>query len=90
MISSPHFHIAKFTTIIHNIWEIDRLFRKICIFTSKSENMAKADVTDDDIDHYIESYLKKELFDGPGAKFIERVKACTGSMDHTVAASKQN
>ena len=49
-----------------------------------------ADVTDDDIDHYIESYLEKEPIGGPGAKFIQRIKACTGSMEHTVAASKKN
>ena len=48
-----------------------------------------ADVTDDDIDHYIESYLEKEPIGGPGAKFIQRIKACTGSMEHTVAASKK-
>ena len=62
-LSSPHFHIAEFTTIIHNMWERDRLFRKTCTFTSKSEKMAMAmaDVTDDDIDLYIESYLKKSL-----------------------------
>ena len=36
-LSSPHFHIAEFVTIIHNMWERDRLFRKACIFTSKNE-----------------------------------------------------
>ena len=46
-----------------------------------------ANVTDDDIDLYIESYLKNKPIDGPGAKFIQRVKACTGSMEHTVASS---
>ena len=51
--------------------------------------MAMADVTDDDIDLYIESYLKKEPIDGPGAKFIQQVKACTGNMEHTVASSKK-
>ena len=51
--------------------------------------MAVADVTDNDIDHYIESYLEKEHIGGPGAKFIQQVQACTGSMEHTVAASKK-
>ena len=89
-LSSPNFHVAEFTTIIHNMWERDRLFRKTCIYTSKNEKMAMADVTSEDIDHYIDAYLAKEPIDGPGAKFIQRVKACTGSMEHTVAASKKN
>ena len=40
-LSSPNFHVAEFTTIIHNMWERDRLFRKTCIYTSKNEKMAK-------------------------------------------------
>ena len=48
------------------------------------------EVNEDQIDEYIEAYLSHENKDGPGKKFIQKIKSCTGSMEHTTASAKKN
>ena len=48
------------------------------------------EVNEDQIDEYIEAYLADENRDWPGEKFIQKIKSCTGSMEHTTASAKKN
>ena len=48
------------------------------------------EVNEDQIDEYIEAYLANENMDWPGKKFIQKIKSCTGSMEHTTASAKKN
>ena len=86
----PYFHIAEFVTIIHNMWERKRMFQQSCLHTSTKEKMNIADITDAEIERYLENYANKiKDYDSPGYRFVQKIKSCTGSMAHTRAATKK-
>ena len=56
----------------------------------KKDKIEMTEVNEDQIDEYIEAYLANTNRDGPGKKFIQKIKSCTGSMEHTTASAKKN
>ena len=66
------------------------MFQQSCLHTSTKEKMNIADITDAEIEQYIENYANKiKDYDSPGYRFVQKIKSCTGSMAHTRAATKK-
>ena len=92
-LSDPNWHKGQFVTIIHNIYERQRMLSAAITYTSHEDKMAIGNLKEDELDIYIDKYLdENESSDCPSdysaSMFMKKLKSVTSAMAHTQAASK--
>jgi hypothetical protein len=88
-LSSPNFHRAEFVTIIHNLFEREKMVSGAYLRLTEEQKYKIGMLEGRELDEAIANFLSSKKGTGPADMFLSKIKAVTGCMGHTEQAAKQ-